>query len=155
MIYGAIIEGPYRYKLWRYWDDRPIVSFIMLNPSTADAEHDDPTVRKCVGFAKRWEKGGIEVYNLFAWRATDPNDLLDARARHDIVGLANDEFIRSINSPIICAWGAVGRIPHERAVQVMNLLSDRVMARIGPATKNGHPRHPLYAPYALGLCAHP
>ena len=75
---GALLSscGTYRYRLWRYWHtEREPLIFIMLNPSTADAMQDDPTIRKCIGFAKRLGFGGIEVVNLFAYRATDPRDL--------------------------------------------------------------------------------
>ncbi|TMF61888.1 MAG: DUF1643 domain-containing protein, partial [Chloroflexi bacterium] len=59
----------YRYRLWRRWDGaRPVVAFVMLNPSTADARRDDPTIRRCIGFAKSWGFGGVEVVNLFAYR---------------------------------------------------------------------------------------
>ena len=65
--------GRYRYKLWRTWDDiRPVVMFIMLNPSTADATADDPTIRRCIGFARAWGYGGVRVGNLFAWRTPYP-----------------------------------------------------------------------------------
>ena len=63
----------YRHALGRHWDnDKGFVLFIMLNPSTADAQQDDPTIRRCMDFAKRWGFGGIEACNLFDWRATDP-----------------------------------------------------------------------------------
>jgi hypothetical protein len=69
--------GRYRYTLGRTWSDEPPVLFVMLNPSTADADVDDNTISKCIGFAKRWGHGGITVVNLYAWRATNPKELPD------------------------------------------------------------------------------
>ena len=78
---GAKISGcgTYRYALWRHWDsdwngqgDSNSVMFIGLNPSTADATEDDPTLRRCIGFAKSWGFGGLYMLNVFAYRATDP-----------------------------------------------------------------------------------
>src|SRR5207237_5457574 len=62
----------YRYRLWRRWDAaRPVVAFVMVNPSTADAGRDDPTIRRCIGFARSWGYGRLEVVDLFAYRGTD------------------------------------------------------------------------------------
>ena len=83
--------GQYRYTLTRVWSlERGLVLFVGLNPSTADAERDDPTVRRCVGYARRWGFGGVLVANLFAYRATDPRDLL---AVSYPIGPRNDEVI--------------------------------------------------------------
>ena len=73
-------DGLYRYHLERRWSDAPFLTFVMLNPSTADAEIDDPTIRRCVGFSKREGAGGIAVVNLYAFRATSPADLRQASA---------------------------------------------------------------------------
>jgi hypothetical protein len=78
MISGAVISdcGRYRYQLWRIWDaSKPNVLFVMHNPSTADGLKDDPTIRRCIGFARSWGYGGIYVGNLFPYRATDPDEL--------------------------------------------------------------------------------
>jgi hypothetical protein len=69
-------DGKYRYALMRMWDDKPLMMFCMLNPSTADATKDDPTIRRCIGFAKDRGYGGIYVVNLMAYRATDPAECL-------------------------------------------------------------------------------
>ena len=69
----------YRYRLWRIWDEnKPFVLFICLNPSTADENEDDPTIRRCVRFARDWDYGGMVMVNLFAFRATDPSELYNA-----------------------------------------------------------------------------
>ena len=88
---GAVIRGNYRYLLWREWDsDRKIVSFIMLNPSRADAEINDPTITRCINFAKSWGYGRLEVVNLFAYRTSHPS-LLKQTA--EPIGRDNDRYI--------------------------------------------------------------
>lgn len=153
---GAEISscGRYRYRLWRWWDPAlPSVVFVMLNPSTADALADDQTIRKCVGFARRWGAGGIRVVNLYAWRATKPTDLAAAAARgEDVVGEfggilnRNDSAIVAAPDPssrIIAAWGAwPGPFPL-RPARVQQLLGHLTVEALG-LTKHGAPRHPLY-----------
>lgn len=81
--------GLYRFWLTRCWAPaKPCALFIMLNPSTADHEQDDATIRKCIGFARRWGMGSIRVANLFAYRATKPDDL--KRADNPIGGLSTE-----------------------------------------------------------------
>lgn len=77
MIEGAIFDATqtYRYTLWREWHDAPSIGFVMLNPNRADATLDDPTIRRCIGFAKAWEFGRLEVMNLFGYRAKTPSIL--------------------------------------------------------------------------------
>lgn len=158
---GALVSdcGLFRYWLLRVWDSRrPLLMLNLLNPSTADANLDDPTVRKCTGFARRAGYGGIVIVNLFAYRATDPRELREAaEAGIDIVGPDNDLWISTwANRPrvhaIVGGWGArVHRWP---------LALDRI-ARALPAlwetgkpvyclglTKDSHPRHPLMLPYS-------
>ena len=100
--------GLYRYRLTRTWDAAaPALLFVMLNPSTADASEDDPTIRRCLGFARRERAGGLVVANLFAFRATDPKALEDAA---DPIGPDNARWIetcvRETSGPIVAAWGA-------------------------------------------------
>jgi hypothetical protein len=146
--------GAYRYLLRRAWDedeDLPGVLFIMLNPSTADAEIDDPTVRRCVGFAKAWGCGNIAVVNLFAFRATKPSAMLE-NGYQSAVGPENDAHIRqnskSYREPgdyIVAAWGANGsdnRVKW-RVDEVLKMLSLGELYALG-FTNSGEPRHPLY-----------
>src|SRR5438874_3143651 len=134
--------GRYRYWLTRTWDERrPALCWLMLNPSTADAARDDPTIRRCVGLARRWDHGGIVVVNLFAWRATDPVEL--ARAA-DPVGPNNDRALRrrAAGLRLIAAWGCRGGLLG-RAESVLKLLENRCLECLG-VTAAGQPRHPLY-----------
>lgn len=148
-IKAAVISpcGLYRYRLTRHWDgSKRALPFIMLNPSTADAEIDDPTIRRCMSFARRAELGGIIVVNLFAFRATKPETL---KYTADPVGPENDAYLREIaivsgrnSTPVVCAWGAVGWTRAPDLVRAM-LREDANLVCLGQ-TKDGHPRHPLY-----------
>nr|WP_297388176.1 DUF1643 domain-containing protein [uncultured Roseateles sp.] len=156
---GAIISPcqTFRYRLWRYWrpGGRPLI-FVMLNPSTADGSEDDPTIRKCIGFAKRLGFEGIEVANLFAYRATDPGNLRWAQYP---VGPDNDAAIAAMGAvsvergtPVVCAWGANARRTPGRVSEVLALLRARTVdikaLRIMP---DGTPSHPLMLPYSCDL----
>lgn len=147
MIREAYIDGEYRYELYREWDFRkPMLTYIMLNPSTADGLEDDPTIRSCIRIAKHHGFGSFVVYNLFAFRATDPEELLTAA---DPVGPENDDCMTAIvkypnGGPIVCAWGA-SRFARDRAPQVLARINqDEVDLRCLGTTRSGAPRHPLY-----------
>ncbi len=142
LVRGAWLDGPYRYLLWRRWADAASVLFVMLNPSTADALRDDPTIRRCLGYARAWGFGAVEVVNLFAWRATDPREL---RRAGDPVGPGNDRVIAEAaarNHAVIAAWGLHGALL-DRGSRVAALLAP-FGARCLGATAAGMPRHPLY-----------
>jgi hypothetical protein len=133
--------GRYRYSLTRTWNlDGPTVVFIGLNPSTADATADDPTIRRCSRFAREWHFGGLIVVNLFAFRATDPRILKQV---DDSIGSGNDEVIRvhcESAERIVVAWGIHGSLAR-REEQVLRFLRRPYCLGV---TKNGSPRHPLY-----------
>ena len=136
----------YRYLVTRIWDRsrRPLV-WVMLNPSTADAFVEDPTVRRCLSFARREGAGGIAVVNLFALRSTDPRVL---RHHADPVGRYNDAFIRQATAGgrVVAAWGAAGT-EHGRGAAVAAALTTRgVSLSCLGTTSTGQPRHPLYVP---------
>lgn len=102
----------YRYRLERFWSGKHALPFVMLNPSIADADIDDPTIRRCMRFARREGAGGIIVANLYAYRATEPNALWHAP---DPYGPDNDAELTSVASwaaragmPVVCAWGVHG-----------------------------------------------
>ncbi|MFK0288303.1 DUF1643 domain-containing protein [Streptomyces sp. NPDC090499] len=137
----------YRYLLTRIWDPAkaPLV-WVMLNPSTADAFVEDPTIRRCLSFAQREGAGGIVVVNLFALRSTDPRAL---RHHADPVGRYNDAFIRQAvrtGGRVVAAWGA-GGAEHGRGTAVAASLGAQgvPVACLG-TTSTGQPRHPLYVP---------
>lgn len=166
---GAILsaDGRYRYFLWREWhgthdpknwewiygkdgDGNPLGQpkacvFIMLNPSTADGDVDDPTIRRCVSYAQRWKYERLEVVNLFAYRTTKPNEMLALNHDDDPVGSRNQEYFdRIIESAgiIICAWGAHGGYLGQDET-AMGWLGGKMVYALG-LTKDGYPRHPLY-----------
>lgn len=140
----------HRYKLWRVWDDsKPIVLWVLLNPSTADETVDDPTLRRAIAFSKREGFGGLIFTNLFAFRATDPKDM---KAAADPIGPGNDEVILCeaiAAGTVICAWGSHGSF-RGRASQVVRMLTDQLLAPRKPRllclgkTRSGQPKHPLY-----------
>lgn len=137
--------GQYRYELTRDLPgtDAPLV-FVMLNPSTADASVDDPTIRRCIGFAMRENAQRLIVVNLYAYRATDPRQLRVVRDPH---GPENEATLRrhAVRSQrIVCAWGA--SVPNPGyAIRTANGLRHygAKLYCLG-RTQNGSPRHPLY-----------
>lgn len=137
----------YRYRLWRRWDrGAPVGCFLMLNPSTATELVLDPTVTRCQRYLERWGYGGMEILNLFAYRATDP---LAMKAQADPVGPGNDAHIRAVAAAadlVVCAWGTHGAYQgRAEAVRDM-LLADGVRLYALRLTKTGQPSHPLYLP---------
>jgi hypothetical protein len=146
MEFGAVFDesGRYRYTLWRAWsDDYPRIVFVLLNPSTADEWRNDPTIRRCVGFARAWRFGSVEVVNLFAYRATDARELLKV---DDPVGKENDRFlVQAVErcSTVVVGWGDNGALLGSDQ-QVMRLLAGRRDVYCLGVTKSGQPRHPLY-----------
>jgi len=153
------MDNRHRYMLARDWDDSlPRCAFIMINPSTADAEQDDPTIRKCIGFAKRLGYGGCDVVNLFSLRTPDVKELKKASANGDpITKQLNDEYIQNVAkaaTKTFAAWGSISKIPKEpqhrfRDQEVVRYLGIRGIELwcIG-RTKDGDPRHPLMTSYS-------
>lgn len=131
----------YRYALWRTWDARQqLVLFIGLNPSTADEVKNDPTIRRCIGFAGDWGYGGVLIGNLFAYRATRPEDM---KQGSEPVGSENDLWIERMvqeADQVVAAWGNHGAYLN-RFNEVRELIPQ--MKCLGLTAQN-HPRHPLY-----------
>lgn len=141
-------DEKFRYHLWRRWangGDGESITFLMCNPSTADAFIVDPTVRKCLYFAKRDGFMGAEVLNIFALRSTDPKGLVC----DDPIGLLNDDFIRAIRGRVCLAWGGVGakvRGHRDRPAEVISMLRANPNVELVCPGRNsdGTPRHPCY-----------
>ena len=134
--------GRYRYRLRRWWAPGPRVAFVMLNPNAADAVRDDPTIRRCISFARGWAFGSVDVVNLFGYRTRDPRELLRVG---DPVGLENDRFLRrAVRSAdlSVCAWGAAAAAA-TRAKVIADLFDGCALRCLG-RTLSGAPRHPLY-----------
>lgn len=147
MNYAAFSPcNAYRYALGRTWGDPKSVNRLavcMLNPSTADADKDDPTIRRCIAFAKREGCDGLDVVNAYGLRSTDPKAL---RTHRDPVGPENDGAIRRLadaNGIMVLAWGA--HISPGRAWTILDILEDACcMPMCLGVTAAGQPRHPLY-----------
>jgi hypothetical protein len=133
--------GKYRYSLKREWDkDKPFVLFICLNPSTADDKNDDPTLIRCISYAKQWGYGGVCVTNLFAYRATNPRDMLSSQ---DPIGIDNDKWLRKLSKSaglVVAAWGNHGK--HiGRSDEIRKAVSNLYYLKLNAS---GEPSHPLY-----------
>lgn len=121
--------------------NKKFVAFICLNPSTADETLDDPTVRRCIDFAKRWGYGAFVMLNLFAIRSTNPTLIKQA---HDPIGPDNDKWIRNYADKAVltvAAWGVHGTY-RDRDKAVVRMLNGKLTCLA--TTKDGHPKHPLY-----------
>lgn len=131
----------YRYALWRIWDEsKPNAMFIGLNPSTANEIDDDPTIKRCIGFAKSWGYGGLCMGNLFAFRATKPSDMF---AASNPIGPENDKWLIDLSKNagiVIASWGNDGCYL-KRSTVVMRLIPNLYCLKIN---KTGEPAHPLY-----------
>lgn len=131
----------YRYQLKRIWDkSKPTVTFIGLNPSTADETKDDPTIRRCIGYAKKWGFGGLIMANVFAYRSTDPKKLKEI---NNPVGNLNGMWIlkSAFDSDLtIAAWGTHGALLNRTEF----MRNFGIELHVLGLTKEGHPKHPLY-----------
>jgi hypothetical protein len=148
---GAIFDvtQTYRYALWRSWSNDPKIGFVMLNPNRADADLNDPTIRRCISFAQAWGYGGLEVVNLFAYRAKSPQLLKQA---DDPIGEENDRYLISLPErveKIVFAWGNWGSL-WQRDRAVIQLFAQQTVYCLG-TTKAGQPCHPLYLRSDTGM----
>lgn len=135
--------GTYRYQLWRVWNtELPKVLFIMLNPSTADENTDDSTIRRCINFAKDWGYGGLFVGNLFAYRSTAPKGLLNVE---NPFGEFNNYHLTEMAEKcelIVCAWGNAPILKKLKYYPTLKNISKPL--HFIALAKGGTPKHPLY-----------
>ena len=149
---GAILDHnrTHRLLLWRFWNDKPRMLFVGLNPSTANEIEDDPTVRRLCGFALRWGYGGIYVCNVFSQITPDPKYLMSETAIHS----ADTHVIKmavELTTMAVCGWGdGIEKAPYgkARANTIRNYL--RAPMCFGLTSKL-NPKHPLYLPYDTDL----
>jgi hypothetical protein len=144
-------DRKYRYTLWRSWTvesifeepmDQGYLQVIGLNPSTADETKNDPTVSRCIGYAKRWGFSALCMTNLFGWRATDPQAML---AQPEPIGCDNDKWLVEISKEaglVLCAWGKHG-LHQNRQQAVLSLLANKELYCL-KQNADGTPIHPLY-----------
>lgn len=148
---GAVFtrDRLHRYTLWRRFQPQAeigrMIAFIGLNPSTADETQNDPTVRRCIGFAQDWGYDGMVMLNIFAYRATDPTVM---KAIENPIGRRNTRAIRCTAHAVdrvICCWGVHGA-HRNRGPAIRNLLLKDGISHVFHLglTQSGHPKHPLY-----------
>lgn len=165
MVRDALLsdDGLYRYRLDRKWAPAstafPLI-FVMLNPSIADALIDDPTIRRCIGFAKREGFDALTVLNLYAMRSTKP-DALWLFEYDERVGPINDRFLLSFlrgaasnGAPVVCGWGVNAEEVRVDDFLELAFIAEADLRCLGK-TKNGSPKHPLYLPGVAPLVSWP
>lgn len=151
-VFSEAVYSPckqYRYTLVRRFGPARVgkqdrIAFIGLNPSTATEQVNDPTVRRCIGFARDWGFREFIMLNAFAYRSTDPQGL---KTIEDPVGIANDELIRDWTRKsdlVVCCWGIHARLHHRDELLLQHLQRWKVTAKCFGTTQAGFPRHPLY-----------
>lgn len=140
---GAILseDREYRYVLWRIWDtSKPSVMFIGLNPSTADESIDDPTIRRCINYARSWGYGAIYMTNLFALRSSKPSELYNSK---NPIGDENDKFLLNFQNKcdlVVACWGNHGSFMN-RSSDIKELFNQ---IKCFGTNQTGQPKHPLY-----------
>lgn len=144
---GAVFSPcrSYRYALHRFWDIGPRVCFIGLNPSTATESVNDPTVTRCISYAKRWGYGGMYMLNIFAYRATDPKMML---IQQDPIGPENDFYLKEVANKVsfrVACWGNHGEYLG-RGMQVKKMIKNLHWLKMN---NTGQPAHPLYLSQTL------
>jgi hypothetical protein len=133
-------DRKHRFVLWRIWDThKPKIMFICLNPSTANEDKNDPTIRRVVNFAKNMGYGGVYMTNLYSYVSTDPNKLITSDSKE------NEIWLKQISQrceTIVFAWGAFKESKFQGA-KIIKMFPKAYALKIN---KDGSPRHPLYVP---------
>lgn len=146
-------DRKYRYKLWRIWDSsKPMVAFVGLNPSTANEATNDHTIRKVIGFAKRWDMGGVYMLNCFPMVSTDPKALDSADLMRSDEMARNDRTLLEIGKAcelVVFAWGAFEIV--KRMGRHVHLAQIFPQAKALRMLKHNNPMHPLMCPYSVEL----
>jgi hypothetical protein len=149
---GAVTDdedAPYRYMLLRTWGGPPTMNLIGLNPSTATAHKNDPTIGRCVRFAKRWGYRSLIMTNLYAFRATKPSALIGVE---DPIGVHNNDAVLGAVGQadlVVAAWGGAYEGAHVRSRELWRLIREKMPTKpvhILKLNKDGQPGHPLYLP---------
>lgn len=148
-------DGLYRYALERHWaiGSRRIL-WIMLNPSVADHDRDDLTIKKCIGFSKLWQASALRVVNIFAYISTDPKELLSWGDPEGALALPVIEAAGQDCDKVICAWGALPRELARRSwptrQRIKELYADKMQC-LGRTAGGYFPRHPSRIGYSTPL----
>lgn len=135
----------YRYALYRLWNAQPAIMFVGLNPSTATESVNDPTVTRCINYARKWGYGAMYMMNIFAYRATDPKEML---AQQDPIGPENDFYLKEIANKVafrVAYWGNHGEYLG-RGNQVRKMIKNMHYLKMN---NTGQPAHPLYLSQTL------
>lgn len=147
--------GNYKYWLTKEWDkDLPRVMYIILNPTTADSEIDNQTLKKCIGFAKGWGYGSVEVFNLFSYITKDLNilkNIIEENGEEAAIGPENDEWIKIAVEKadlIVLAWGNKGEEFRDRTEKILNILKGKKVKCLGKTAKK-QPRNPRTLAYYI------
>lgn len=149
---GAVLdhERRHRFLLWRFWDERPRILFVGMNPSTADEVADDPTTRRCIDFARRFGYGGMYFCNVYSYRATDPKDLL-ANEYHHHANIPAVMMAIELSQIVVLAWGdCICAVPDWKHGTQLVIQQVPVPMCFGK-TAHGNPLHPLYLPGSAHL----
>ena len=141
VIKGAVIERERRYQLWRIWEqEKPLLLFILLNPSLADADANDRTVAKLIHFSKNWGYGGFYLGNLHSFISSNPKRLEPHVIPHEKVNVFHLKKMKSKCEKVIFGWGNSGKTP----LWLKEMITDPLCFG---TNQNGSPKHPLYLSY--------